>query len=114
MVTVPCTALLTLNGNNLTLRGDIVRRVLVCRLDAKCERPELRQIEQDLLSDVRRERGELVRDAQTIMAAYVAAGRPKQKLPALGGFREWRHGPRRARLVWRRRSRFLHGAHASR
>jgi putative DNA primase/helicase len=99
MVTVPCTALLTLNGNNLTLRGDIVRRVLVCRLDAKCERPELRQIEQDLLSDVRQQRGELVRDAQTIMAAYVAAGRPRQKLPALGGFREW-SGMVRDALVW--------------
>jgi hypothetical protein len=99
MVTVPCTALLTLNGNNLILRGDIVRRVLVCRLDAGCERPELRPIEQDLLSDVRQQRGELVRDAQTIMAAYIAADRPKQKLPALGGFREW-SGMVRDALVW--------------
>ena len=99
MVTVPCTALLTMNGNNLTLKGDIVRRVLVCRLDAGCERPELREIPQDLLADVRRQRGELVRDAQTIMAAYIVAGRPKQNLPPLGGFREWGTMVRDA-LVW--------------
>jgi putative DNA primase/helicase len=99
MVTVPCGALIALTGNNLTLLGDIVRRVLVCRLDAGCERPELREIPQDLLADVREQRGELVRDAQIIMAAYIAAGRPKQGLPPLGGYREW-SAMVRAPLVW--------------
>jgi putative DNA primase/helicase len=99
MVTVPCGALIALTGNNLTLLGDIVRRVLVCRLDAGCERPELREIPQDLLADVREQRGELVRDAQIIMAAYIAAGRPRQTLPPLGGYREW-NTMVRAPLVW--------------
>jgi putative DNA primase/helicase len=99
MVTVPCGALIAMTGNNLTLLGDIVRRVLVCRLDAGCERPELREIPQDLLADVCEQRGELVRDAQTIMAAYIAAGCPKQHLPPLGGYREW-SAMVRAPLVW--------------
>jgi hypothetical protein len=59
----------------------------------------LREIPQDLLADVRRQRCELVRDAQTIMAAYIVAGRPKQNLPPLGGFREWGTMVRDA-LVW--------------
>ncbi len=99
MVTVPCTALLTLNGNNLTLRGDIVRRVLVVRLDADCERPELRDIPQDLLAEVHERRGEIVRDLQTIQAAYLAAGRPRIKLPPFGGYVQWTALVRKP-LVW--------------
>jgi putative DNA primase/helicase len=99
MVTVPCTALITLNGNNLTLRGDIVRRVVVCRLDADCERPELREIPQDLLAEVHERRGEIVRDVQTIQAAYIAAGRPRLKLPPFGGYVQWTALVRKP-LVW--------------
>ena len=99
MITVPCTALITMSGNNLTLRGDSVRRALVCRLDAECERPELRDIPQDLLAEVRANRGDLVRDAQTILAAYIQAGKPKQPLPALGSYREWSDTVR-SPLVW--------------
>lgn len=99
MVTVPCAGMITLNGNNLTLRGDIVRRALVCRLDAGCERPELRSIPQDLLAEVHASRGELVRDAQTIPAAYIRAGSPPVDLPPLGGFEAWSRMVRNA-LVW--------------
>jgi putative DNA primase/helicase len=77
MLTVPCNILVTATGNNLTLRGDIVRRMLLCRLDAGVERPEERDFPQDLLGEVIAERGELVRCAQTIMASYIHAGRPK-------------------------------------
>lgn len=99
MTTVPCVALITMNGNNLTLRGDIVRRVLVCRLDAACERPEMRAIPQDLLAEVHTGRGDIVRDLQTIMAAHIRAGRPDQALSPLGSFREW-DAMVRAALVW--------------
>lgn len=99
MATVPCTALITLNGNNLLLRGDVVRRVLVCRLDAGCERPELRAIPQDLIAEVQDRRGELVRDLQTIVAAYLRAGSPKVDMPPLGSFSEW-CAMVRAPLIW--------------
>jgi putative DNA primase/helicase len=99
MATVPCVGTITFNGNNLTLRGDIVRRVLVARLDAGCENPELREFDQDLLADVREQRGEIVRDLQTIVAAYIRAGRPKVGIKPLGSFDDWNRTVRAA-LVW--------------
>lgn len=89
MVTVPCNILITATGNNLTLRGDIVRRMLVCRLDAQCERPEEREISQDLLAEVAEQRGDLVMLAQTIMLAYIRAGRPRLGLTPIGSFEAW-------------------------
>ena len=99
METVPCVGTITFNGNNLTLRGDVVRRVLVARLDARCEQPELREFDQDLLAEVRARRGEIVRDLQTIIAAYIRAGRPKVEIKPLGSFDEWNQTVRAA-LVW--------------
>lgn len=97
--TVACRAFVTATGNNLVLRGDIVRRALVCRLDARMERPEIRRIDQDLLAEVAARRGELVRDCQTIMFAYIRAGRPDVGLPPLGSFDQWSRMVRAA-LVW--------------
>lgn len=98
-VTVPCSALLTATGNNLTLRGDIVRRCLVCRLDPETDRPELRRFDQDLLAEVHARRCELVAAALTIPLAYIAAGRPDVGLVPLGSFEEW-SGTVRAALTW--------------
>jgi putative DNA primase/helicase len=99
MVDVPCTALITFTGNNLTLKGDITRRVLTCRLMPDTERPELRVIPQDLHAEVRERRGELVAALQTIVKAYIAAGCPDLGLPPYGGFRTWDRTVRHA-LVW--------------
>ncbi|HSH30848.1 MAG TPA: bifunctional DNA primase/polymerase [Thiohalobacter sp.] len=98
LATVPCTMMLCATGNNLVLRGDIVRRALVCRLDARTERPELRQFDQDLLSEARDRRQELVTAILTILAAYAQAGYPSP-LPPLGSFTEWSRTVRAA-LVW--------------
>lgn len=99
MMVVPCTAMLTFTGNNLWLKGDITRRVLVARLLPDTERPELRSIPQDLRAEVRARRGELMAALHTIVAAYIAAGSPKQDLPAYGGFQQWDRAVRHA-LVW--------------
>jgi putative DNA primase/helicase len=99
MATVPCVGTITFNGNNLTLRGDVVRRVLVARLDAGCEQPELREFDQDLLAEVRGRRGEIVRDLQTILAAYIRAGMPKVGTKPLGSFEDWSRTVRAA-VVW--------------
>ena len=99
MANVPCAASVTFNGNNLTLRGDIVRRVVVARLDAGCEQPELREFDQDFLGEVRARRGEIVRDLQTIMAAYIRAGRPRVDAVPLGSFGDWSNTVRNA-LIW--------------
>ena len=42
-VDVPTSALFTATGNNLILEGDLTRRSMRCELDAKVERPELRE-----------------------------------------------------------------------
>ncbi len=99
MITVPCMALLTVTANNPVLRGDVVRRMLTARLDAGCERPELRRFNQDILRDVAERRGELVRDLHTIVAAYIQAGMPATGCAPLGGFEKWAQYIRDA-LVW--------------
>ena len=39
--TVPTAALWLVTGNNVQVAGDLTRRVLVCTIDARCERPDL-------------------------------------------------------------------------
>lgn len=95
----PCSAFVSATGNNLILRGDIVRRALVCRLDPQTDRPELRRFDQDLLVEAARQRADLVTAALTIPRAYILAGRPDAGLSPLGSFEEWSQTVRAA-LVW--------------
>jgi putative DNA primase/helicase len=55
-------------GNNLEIRGDTVRRTVMCKMDAKMEFPENRVFEADLRDEVLRRRAELVSHALTIIA----------------------------------------------
>jgi putative DNA primase/helicase len=99
-VQVPVLTTFIATGNNVPIEADIVRRVVRCQIDPRCENPEERQFEQpDLLGYVREHRGELVAAALTVMRAYVVAGRPDQKMPVLGSFEEW-SSMVRAPLVW--------------
>lgn len=98
MVTVPCVSMVTATGNNLVLKGDVVRRVLLCRLDAQTERPELRDFDQDLKAEASEYRRNLVADIITIMLAYHRAGCPDRGVP-LGGYEPWSRMVRQA-LCW--------------
>ena len=100
-------------GNNLTILGDLKRRVVPCFLDAKEERPEERKFERNLYVYVPANRGRLVRAALTILRAYVVAGRPDQKLSSFGNFEEW-SGLVRSALVWLGEADPLGGGSASR
>jgi hypothetical protein len=85
-------------GNNITFKGDMVRRGLVCNLEALDERPELREFERDALDLVAADRGTYVAAALTIVRAYLAAGSPKVCKP-FGSYAAWStmvRGP----LVW--------------
>lgn len=97
MVTVPCTAMFTATGNNLHIRGDMQRRVMVCRLDPQTERPELREFDQDLIAETLEKRVELVRTCQTIIRAYALSG--DKGSPPLGSFEQWSRSIRDA-LIW--------------
>jgi putative DNA primase/helicase len=90
---------LILTGNNLTIRGDLTRRTLRVRLDARVERPELRPFERDALDEVRAARAALVRAALTIPAAYLRAGAPRIDVPPFGSFDVWDRLVRRP-LIW--------------
>jgi hypothetical protein len=93
-----CKAAIFATGNNLVLVGDMVRRAVVCTLDAGVERPELREFKFDPIDRVLQNRGAYVAACLTIARAYVAAGAPKVRGP-LGSYGEWSDMVR-APLIW--------------
>lgn len=100
MLNVPTHSLMIATGNNLSIIGDLKRRVVLVRLDARVERPEHRTFGRDHLSTVLERRGEIITDAMTIIAAYLAAGSPAiPGLHSFGGFEKWDAMVRRP-LAW--------------
>ena len=53
---LPCTSLVMATGNNLALAGDVSRRAVICRLDARIERPDERPFDFDPLNEIRAQR----------------------------------------------------------
>ena len=89
-------------GNNMTLKGDVLRRVILSRLETTRERPEERTgfaIEGDLLEYARRERPRLVAAGLTLLRAHALAGRPNGGLAPLGSYESWSQVVRSA-IYW--------------
>lgn len=86
---VPTNTSWFITGNNAQVVGDLTVRVLTCRLDPACERPEERTFTVDLHREVPCQRGELAAAALTIIRAYLAAGSPPQPVPTFGRFEQW-------------------------
>jgi putative DNA primase/helicase len=100
MLNVPTHSLIVATGNNLAIVGDLKRRVLMIRLDAKTERPEHRSFDRDHLATITAQRGEIISLCLTVISAYLAAGAPKiAGLHDFGGFEQWDRMVRRP-LVW--------------
>jgi hypothetical protein len=100
-VECPMNTLFFANGNNLTIVGDLVRRTLMGRIDAKCERPETRTFSENIVKTAYAKRGALVVAALTILRAWHLAqerGATSSAAP-LGGFEQWSARVRDA-LVW--------------
>jgi len=97
-VETPMNAMLFATGNNLTFSGDIVRRALLCTMDAGVEQPELRDFKIDAAWIAQDRRGELVVAALTVLRAWHIAGE-RLNLPAFGGFEDWSYRIREA-LIW--------------
>ena len=93
-----CHTVVFATGNNIVFKGDMVRRGLVCNLEALDERPELREFEADALDIAAADRGPYVAAALTIVRAYIAAGSPKV-CPSLGSYSAWSDMVR-SPLVW--------------
>lgn len=99
LLSVPTNVFLAGTGNNIGARGDMKRRVVLIRLDAKHERPEQRKFNRNHLEYIAANRGRLIRAALTIPLAYLAAGAPDVGIAPLGGFDLWDKMVRRP-LVW--------------
>jgi len=97
-VEVPGNRVLLANGNNLTLESDVTRRALLCQLDARVERPELRGFDNSPINLIRADRGRFVSACLTVLRSFHVAGRPQQATP-LGGFEPWSRLVRDA-LIW--------------
>jgi hypothetical protein len=85
-------------GNNVAFKGDMVRRGLVCNLEALVERPELREFKKDALDHAANHRGTYVAAVLTIIRAYLAAGAPRVCGP-FGSYAAWSRMVR-SPLVW--------------
>lgn len=96
---MPCNLTLFATGNNLQFLGDMVRRVLICRIDPGCERPDARTFSRNLNDWVPEHRQELLGAALVILRAYIVAGKPAQPIQPYGSFEEW-SGLIRSALVW--------------
>jgi RepB DNA-primase from phage plasmid len=93
-----CRATVFATGNNITFRGDMVRRGLVCDLEAHDERPELRVFQKDALEVAANNRGAYVAAALTIVRAYLAADAPSVCGP-FGSYAGWSRMVR-SPLIW--------------
>ncbi|MDR5900353.1 hypothetical protein QC823_15415 [Halomonas vilamensis] len=71
---VPNKALWLLTGNNLTLAGDLPRRVLKCRIDPETDRPFARQFDVDPEAYCQQHRQRMITDALTVIRGWLASG----------------------------------------
>ncbi len=81
---------LSLSGNNVVLGGDMGRRVVLIRLDANIEHPELRTRFQhlDIRAYVLKNRAAIVTAILTIVQAWLNNGSQGGSV-TLGGFEDW-------------------------
>jgi hypothetical protein len=86
LVKLPNRATLAINGNNLTLRGDLSRRVIRCRLVTAMECPEGRTgfRHPDIEAYAAAHQPELLAAALTILKAHAAAGFAPCKVRTVG------------------------------
>jgi hypothetical protein len=87
----PVRATWIVTGNNVSLGGDLPRRCVWTRLDAKTSRPYKRSgfTIPDLPSYIAEHRGVLLAALLTIARAWFADGRPPASSPVIGKFEEW-------------------------
>lgn len=84
----PNNVFLLLTGNNVTIKGDLSRRLLWSRLDAEMEHPEEREFDINPLTYVKEHLLDLRQAALTVLrAACIRPDKPKRS--ALGSFEAW-------------------------
>lgn len=86
-------ALFLITGNNLSIGGDLARRILVCRLDSKHENPTMRSFSFDPLSYIKTHRAQLVQKGLTLIRGYLQSEANTSlggvKADKLASFEDW-------------------------
>jgi putative DNA primase/helicase len=97
---VDCSAMtIFINGNNIVVVGELVRRTMTAHLNAKLENPETRKFTHRPVEEVAAERGKYLAAVFTIARAYAAAGKPEVEAETLNGLEEWSAAIRYP-LIW--------------
>lgn len=88
VISAPCMQMVLVNGNNIRIGDDLVRRFMRIHLDPRCESPHRREFKRpDLIVQAQRERTAILSDLYTLVASYVSQA--PLELPTLAGFQEW-------------------------
>ncbi len=85
---LPTSTLLTATGNNLIVAGDMTRRVVMVRLDARCEFPENRSFDWNPREFALLKRPEFVAAGLTALRGFMLSGATPPMRP-FGSFETW-------------------------
>ena len=95
---VPCTQMVLVNGNNIMVADDLVRRFVAIRLNPRCESPHKRAFKHPaIVAEAQRARAGILSDCYTVIEAHRLHG-DAPSLP-LAGFEQWSRTVAGA-LVW--------------
>lgn len=86
---VPNRALLLMTGNNLTLTGDMSRRVLVARIDPCIDKPYARAFDVNPLAVCIAERQQRIAAALTLIRYYLSSGVERLGKGRMASFEVW-------------------------
>jgi hypothetical protein len=86
---VPNRAILLLTGNNLTLTGDMSRRILVARIDPQTDKPFARCFDIDPLTHCLAHRQEMVAATLTLVRFYISTSPKRPCKSRMASFEPW-------------------------
>ena len=86
---VPNRALMLMTGNNLTLTGDMARRVLVARINPDTDKPFAREFSVDPLAVCIAERQQMIAAALTLIRFYLSSGVARLGAGRMASFEAW-------------------------
>lgn len=87
-VNIPNKAIWLLTGNNLTLAGDLPRRILKCRIDPETDSPFARKFDLDPEAYCQQHRQGMVVDALTIIRGWLRSN-DEPASGSMASFEEW-------------------------
>jgi putative DNA primase/helicase len=76
-------------GCNMAVRGDMVRRTILCSIDPNEEAPEKRTFKRNPYQEILADRGKFIAAILTVVRAYLAGGDPNVDFVKLASFDAW-------------------------